>query len=429
MSASSPPQFNPVNSALVHEEVLLDISMVLEHGKSVGPSFLHSFGTVAEAVVLHDRVFFDPYRRTQERLQQSNTIEALVWQSGFVQELLHEGALALPPPRNQIDAWLETKGTDYRAVDFLTDAYWDGRSFTFTDVEGETAAYRNLIDLVKNAPSTFAAQRLVGSKGDDLELIVNPAAFLARYLGFSADDLALIEGWNHRAAAYVELSGHLGLHLYPVYAALPHQLGAVGAHHFQVRSIYDKVEEHAIKDDEAPVGASAFSRVPCPPLAQIAMARCKGDSAALAHELLVLRERHRKFRGYLTDFDRAWNEAQTREDRRRLRRDFEGAWQALLTKENQLQPGKASRIIGFLWDLVKGLTPTGAVKAGGDKVMTIPSRGENLTLARWLAPSSVNSTETSPSTKSLRSFRASIRSVNGVSVGTSSILPAGWPKC
>src|SRR5262249_7571109 len=57
MSASSPPQFNPVNSALVHEELLLDISMVLEHGKSVGPSFLHSFGTVAEAVVLHDRVF------------------------------------------------------------------------------------------------------------------------------------------------------------------------------------------------------------------------------------------------------------------------------------------------------------------------------------------------------------------------------------
>lgn len=368
---TSLPQLNLANTALIHEEVLLDVFGVLEDGWPVSPSFLQSMGTLAEAVVIHDQVFFDPMRWTLSQDTRGNTVHGFLRQSAFVQELLQQGALTVPPVQDEIDVWLTSKGTEYRFVNFMIGYRWGSAgAFVTGNVEGETIRYRNLLDLVKNAPAALAAQDLIGRPRLGGLEIPNLSAFLAMRLGFSPDDLLLIEGWNRRAAAYVELSGHLGIHLYPVYGALPHQLGAVGAHHFEVRNIYESVVERVEADDKLmPVAESTFSRIPIPPFARIAMARCKGDPAALGHELLTLRERHRKFRGYLTDLDRRWNEAKTYDDISKLRREVKGAWETLLDKEDQPQASKANRILGFVWDMVKNLTPSGAMMAGGDKVM------------------------------------------------------------
>lgn len=368
MAAPGAPQLDLVNAALVHEEVLLDVSRVLDDGWPVGPSFLHSLGTLAEALVIHNQVFFGPRWSTDREDSGRNTIAIQIQQSNFVRELSREGGLTLAPAE-EIDARLVSKGTGYRLANFVADASWAGLSFASATPEGETNDYRSLVDLVKDAPAALATKDLITMSRPGI-LAGDASVFLATVLGFNEDDLRIIEGLNHRAAAYVDLTRHLGIDLYPVYSALPHQLGAVGAHHLRVRRIYDTVEKRVVRDDQTMVGESEFSRVAIPPIAQIAMARCNGDPAALGQELLALRERHHKFRRYLTDFDRQWNDAETRADRSRLIREFAGSWNTLLAKENRPQASKASRIIGFMWDIVKRATPVGAAAAGGDKVMT-----------------------------------------------------------
>jgi hypothetical protein len=368
VAAPGAPHLDLVNAALVHDEVLLDVSRVLDGDWPVGPSFLHSLGTLAEALVIHNQVFFGPRWSTDEEDSGRNTIAVQLQQSNFVRELSREGGLTLAPAE-QIDAVLVSKCTGYRLANFVMDASWVGLSFASATPEGEANDYRNLVDLVKGAPAALATKDLITMSRPGV-LAGDASVFLATVLGFNEDDLRIIEGLNHRAAAYVDLTRHLGIDLYPVYSALPHQLGAVGAHHLEVRRIYDTVENYVVRDDQTTVGESGFSRVPIPPIAQIAMARCKGDPAALGQELLALRERHQKFRRYLTEFDRQWNEAETRRDRSRLARDFTGSWDTLLAKENRPHASRARRIIGFIWDIVKSATLVGAMAAGGDKVMT-----------------------------------------------------------
>jgi hypothetical protein len=119
------------------------------------------------------------------------------------------------------------------------------------------------------------------------------------------------------------------------------------------------------------VGTTAFSRLEIPPLSQIVIARARGSVSALADELLALRERQARFRHYLSDYQRQWNGASTRRDRHRLKIEFDGAWQTLITAEDRPRPGKFFRILGFVWDLGKALSPRGAINTVGDKVVVL----------------------------------------------------------
>jgi hypothetical protein len=77
VAVSDSSQLSLANTALIHDEVLLDISRVLADGWPVGPSFFHSLGTLAEAVVIHDQVFFDPLRSYTKKSERKATINNL----------------------------------------------------------------------------------------------------------------------------------------------------------------------------------------------------------------------------------------------------------------------------------------------------------------------------------------------------------------
>ena len=80
------------NTALVHEEVLLDVLLVLEHGWPAGPSFLHSLRTLTEAVVIHAEVYYDPLHYTRRGDLNGSDVHSLIRDSQFVQQLVSEGA-------------------------------------------------------------------------------------------------------------------------------------------------------------------------------------------------------------------------------------------------------------------------------------------------------------------------------------------------
>lgn len=357
------------NSAVLYDEIFVMVSMVLDHGWPAGPAFLHSLATLTEALVIHDKVLYDPFRDTEQPSESGGTVSDIIRQSDFVQELVKEEALTLFPPHDEVDNLLKSRGVDYEMIDFVVEGKWGSASFIWGDPATESTRYEILLDLLREAPSVLAATEFIGADFGPVGFeIKDTSMFSALQLGFSRRDLETIESLNRRSAALLELALFTGTNVYPVYQAVPHELGAQRARNSLVRRIYESVAER-VEAVDTPVGHADFVRVPIPPLCQIALARCKGSDRALAHEILALRERHQKFRGYLTEFERAWNAAATRAERRKLQLEWEGAWSTLVAREDRPKGGKVSRILGFLWDVSKSVTPKGALSAGGDKVV------------------------------------------------------------
>ena len=48
-----------INQSLLHDEVLVSVAQVIDGQSPAGPVFLHSLGTLIEAAVLYDKVYFD----------------------------------------------------------------------------------------------------------------------------------------------------------------------------------------------------------------------------------------------------------------------------------------------------------------------------------------------------------------------------------
>jgi hypothetical protein len=383
---SNQPGF--ANSALLDDELLLDLCAVLEHDLPAGPSFVHSLGALAEAIVIHDNVYFDPLGGMRSRDRAGDSIREHLGQFHVVQELIRCEALKMFPSEEQVDSHLALAGAvDYCLRNFHEQFTWLDQiglngmrsSWSASASNSELDSYLFLQNLVKHAPFLFSPRELMSGYIADghhpASLIIRntgdnvPALSEARKLGMDSNSVAVLEGFNRRARAYAELSAHLGIHLYLQYNALPHLLGAARMQRFEVRSVYEKVVAQITSDDLTTIGSSSYERIPIAPIAQIAMARCKGSPRALVHELLALRQRHAKFRAYLTHFENQWNQAETREDRRRLHLEFRGSWEGLLAKEDRPLAGIMSRIIGFTWQLAKSLTPLGAATAVGDKVI------------------------------------------------------------
>ncbi len=76
------------NQALIQDEILLAICLVLEHGWPAGPIFLHALNTLIETVVVHDVVYFDPLYQFRREQTYANSIPAILRHSNFVNLLV-----------------------------------------------------------------------------------------------------------------------------------------------------------------------------------------------------------------------------------------------------------------------------------------------------------------------------------------------------
>jgi len=361
------------NQALIHDEHLVTICLVLDHGWPAGPTFLHALNTVIETAVIHDAVYFDPlhqFRRDAPPI----SVPGVLQSSGFIKLLVREGAIREFPEQSVIDAHLIARGREYRYARFLADAYQSTRSFVYGGPEEEATWLRVYFDVVSKASSLLQPRRLLPApqRGDpkpaESELVLGGQEVLPMTLGKSIsltnNDLAFIEGMNFRAKAFLDLARNTELHLHPFYLALPHQVGAIRQNNSQALELFQKVRTalNSMEGEEEAVGESAFGRRSIPALAQIVLSRCKDSPNAIVHELLALRNEHRKFREYLTNYERKWNLADSKREQWKLEKEFASALKSLLEKETP----SSTRLIYTLWDVLK--EPTKILQSIGDKL-------------------------------------------------------------
>ena len=83
------------NTALIQDEVLINVSNVIEKGWPAGPSFLNSLGSLIEAAAIHDKVYFNPMGHTLEVETHDDRVPSLLLESDFVQQLIREGILSV----------------------------------------------------------------------------------------------------------------------------------------------------------------------------------------------------------------------------------------------------------------------------------------------------------------------------------------------
>ena len=350
------------NSALIQDDILASLSLVIDHDYPVIPSFIHSLGTLIEAVVLHDKVYFDPLRKYGRIENTAGSIYEVIRASSFIKSLIDGGALAHFPVETDTNEHLIAKGNEYTYGHFLSDYYWQPYSFAAYHHDGERDQYIRLSFLLDNYPDIFQAENLVGGHiPDKMVEFENESAFQLVNKGVPLENILHIEGLNHRARSYINLSRGLGLNLYFFDAALPYQFGAIQSTNQKAKQLYKTIESKLDEIDEE-VGQTDFQNIQIPPFCQIVLANCKDSSRAIAEEILGIRQRLRKFRQYLTNYDKAWYTAITREDRLRLKNEFNNAWKTLITAKER----PSIRLIYQLWDIVKN--PSGIIEKIGDKL-------------------------------------------------------------
>jgi hypothetical protein len=362
------------NCALIQDETLLTICLVLEGGWPAGPTFLHALNTLIEAVVVHEKVYFDPLHQLERANDSPNSVPSILRKSGFVGLLMQEGALRKFPNESEVNEYLLARGREYSYTNFVVEAYWSVDSFAYGEPADEANRIGIYLDLVSKAARLLEPREItpfmkfrdpVQGEVSLMEPDALKAQMLANRIDLGQGDLKIIEGLNFRTKALLDLTLNTGLHLHPFYLALPHQIGAIRSHNSQalklIRSIQDKVGSMDGSPQE--LGQSSFTRSPIPALTEVVLSRCKDSPKAIALEVLELRAAHRDFRDYLTKYEQKWNHAQTKRERWKLEREFEDAIK--LTFEREARP--SNRLIYTLWDIVK--EPTKALQAVGDKLV------------------------------------------------------------
>lgn len=352
------------NTAIVYDETLMDIVSVLDYGWPAGPTFFHSFGSLIEAAVIHETVYFDPTNYSGRCDLSGDDLTSKLLASEFIQELLRAKALVPFPAWDDVEAYLTGIGRNYQAGEFLADSLWDLSTFSVAEPGGEKNELEIHLDL-SNIPNVFSGEYLVEGRGE-LVRLEDPSLFraLLQY-HFTVDDLRHIDSLNRRAKAYLDLGRNAGINVYPPLLALPHQVGAVKASNSRARRLYDDLSEKissklAATEDE--VGEGAYARVLIPPLSQIVLSKAKDSAKALAAEICELRHSNRNFRQYLTNFEDLWKNAETKQERLKMLLDYENAWKALVERIDK----PSTRIIYQLWDFLK--KPTDILATLGDKL-------------------------------------------------------------
>jgi hypothetical protein len=353
----------PRNSALIQDEVLGELALVLNGVKPAGPNFLNCLGSVVEACVLHEGLFVLPSREFGARsARQTITIEDLLEQSDLVTFLLREDVFKPFPSSAELDGYLAGIGAEYNALRFNADLKWTLKTMLTTSSDGELWQWSLEQLLLDEAPELFEADECTDRIGDVDVPIGEKAIDLVRR-GFPVGDLVGLEGWNKRVRALQKVAQLMCLNLYVVPSATVPQLGSLSAVTLKARAASDRIkaEEEALVDDR--VGHAEFNSIAVPPLTSLAITQCNGDSAALPDVLVTMRYQYRGLRQYLTDFEKSWALAASRKERLKIQNGFEAAIKKLIERDTK----PSDRLIYKIWDVVK--SPTEILQAVGDKLV------------------------------------------------------------
>lgn len=340
-----------VNSALLYDELLIDVINVLENNWPVGPKFLYSFGSLVEAFVLHDKVYYDVLNQTQREVYARGfgQIPKIIKDSNFVNQLQKEKLLHVFPEFKLVKKYLLDNGYTNEDLDWFLNLYRGPESFAIANPRGEKNELLILNDLIK-IPKVFETHNfvhldLVGLKRhyaqDEIQLLTND--------GFNYKDINLLNALSHRSKGFLELANLLELNLYPTFPAIPNHILSIDRHNTRTRKLYESILSKIKEFDRDISIETEFFQKLIPPLGQLVLKNCKDSTKDIVAEIANIRNKHKKLRKYLTCHEIEWKNAKTRMDRVKLRIEFNNAWTSLMKRIER--PKK--RLLYNLWDILK----------------------------------------------------------------------------
>jgi hypothetical protein len=186
------------------------------------------------------------------------------------------------------------------------------------------------------------------------------AVMFARNSGFNRDDMILIDDTYRKLRAFSVAASELGLEMYTGLVSRPFILSDLNTKKRIGLKLFEllKAELDDIDDTDIP----KWRRYNIPIMTQIVLDNCKGSAKAFQNELLGLRQRLSKFRLALTEYAHELMTANTRGEKRKIRTEYEAAFQSLIDKED-----KTTRLHHQAWTILN--KPTEFLKTIGDHVL------------------------------------------------------------
>lgn len=354
----------PSNSALMHDDLLVEAVLALEGEKAARPDAFEAISAILEACIIHDEVWIDPLGGGDG----GGGIRGKFLAHPILAGLVREGALRRAPAVADLDARLSELGVDYDMTDFTRDLRFTTSSFSVAEAS-EGIAYELASQILTEVPSAFGSEWLTEpSDPTAYEKMVQVGLGDARgkegtklqKLGFTEPELITLEGWNGQGRALSRFAGLLGLNLYITPRVTPHILGACNRQNGIARRAYERLAAKAEDAITPEVGSNSTTYHKIPPVVARTLELAKGESSALVDAVLTMRYELRGLRSCLAQFEAAWVAAATVGDRKRLERDLDGGIKAI----SDLAMGEQDRLLYRVWDLVKD--PTKILQAMGD---------------------------------------------------------------
>ncbi len=230
----------PINSALIQDEVLGELALVLNGTKPAGPNFLNCVGSVVEACVLHESVFVLPAREFED-VGANPGLTTLIDESEFTASLLREGVFKPFPPRVELDDYLAGVGGEYNTFEFIKDLRWTAVSMLPSNSDQEEALWWFEDFILKQAPELFEDE-FCTDQNNELDVPNSAIGHKLVDQGFPVAQLITLEGWNRQVRALQKIAQLTGLNLYVVPSATMHQLGSLSAVNLKARAAYERIQ-------------------------------------------------------------------------------------------------------------------------------------------------------------------------------------------
>lgn len=325
------------NCGVLTPDLFADVAWLVEERRSATPVEFHALNSLVEAVVFHEKLYAYVDVPEPRSLLQARLVDEGLLQRGGSAKLIEEE--------------LESRGQSELSRDAFLDRTFGSR-FIGYDPAGGIATLSSLIEY----EGTLGLARMSRWHDDNESL----AIFFASTVRFSKADSIVLDDTYRLVRAFSACAGELGLEMYTGVVYRAFLTGFLSDRRRGSLLLYERMLKEL--DDLDDTDLPSWRRFEVPPLTQALLASCGDSPEALADELLKLRWRLRKFRQTLTEQAQAVGTATTRGEKRKIRRETENAWRALLDKED-----RTTRLSHQVWDVLKN--PLKAHITIGDKAV------------------------------------------------------------
>ena len=353
----------PRNSALLQDELIIEVVAALEGNKPAGPDAVQSIIGLIEACVIHEEIWVNPM---QDRAG-GGILDAYM-SHPLIKGLLNEGVLRFPPASDELDVRFSELGSLFDMVGFVRDLRFTLKPFNVTGT-AEATAYELSALIVREVPQAVRRTWLTAPEDPKAhEEMVHfglaeprgPEGPALTKLGFSGPELITIEGWNGQGRALSQYAGLLGLNLYAIPRATPHILGSQANRNEIAREVYQRLSKEAEAKTATDIGQSGFSYHTIPAIASLVLRQSTGSAGDLVGAILAARHDFRAVREYLSDFETRWATTTTVRERKALQEEIDAGLAAVAA----ISVAGKDRLLYRVWDLVKN--PTKIPQAIGD---------------------------------------------------------------